>query len=325
MKRETMYSMRRQGYKIREIARHVGVAASVVSREFKRNMPPSKVVFVTSLERAGWAHTQAQRRLKERKRGKRGAIMKPLVSGHIIDQLVDKKSPEAIAATMEQAIGEKISCSSIYRWIKRERPILKQYLYEKGKPRRQRVTNRRGAFQVSQAAPTKRPYEDRPQEAKDRTEIGHWEGDTIHGCKKSKAGIVSIRDRYSRNHFFAKTPNLEASSVTQVIISLLRRIPIKFRKTLTFDRGSEFANWDEIEKVFPEIKVYFCDAYCPQQKGSNERGNRDLRKYYPKGTNFDAVNDDEINRAQSKINSSPMKLHKWKSPDQIAPQLLIAA
>jgi IS30 family transposase len=75
MTSETIYSMRRQGCKIREIARHVGFNASVVSREFKRNRPPSKVVLVTGIERAGWAHAQAQRRLKERKRGKRGAIM----------------------------------------------------------------------------------------------------------------------------------------------------------------------------------------------------------------------------------------------------------
>jgi IS30 family transposase len=238
---------------------------------------------------------------------------------------VDKKSPEAIAATMKKAIGEQVSYSSIYRWIKRNSPILTQYLYEKGKPRRQRVTNRRGALQASRAAPIKRSYEDRPEEAKNRAELGHLEGDTIHGCKKSNAAIVSIRDRSSRIHLFAKTPNLEASSVTRVIIMMLLSIPINFRKTLTFDRGSEFANWDEIEKVFPEIKVYFCDAYCPHQKGSNERGNRDFRKYYPKGTNFDAVNDDQINRVQGKINNSPMKLHQWKSPAQIAPQLLIAA
>lgn len=43
-----------------------------------------------------------------------------------------------------------------------------------------------------------------------------------------------------------------------------------------------------------------------------------------KGTNFDAVNDDEINQAQVKINKSPMKLHKWRSPAEIAP-LLVAA
>jgi len=96
------------------------------------------------------------------------------------------------------------------------------------------------------------------------------------------------------------------------------------RKTLTVDRGSEFANWTEIEKIFPEIEVYFCDAYCPYQKGSNERGNRDFRKYFPKGTNFDAVNDDEINQAQVKINKSPMKLHKWRSPAEIAPLLAAA-
>lgn len=324
MERQVIYSMRRQGSGIREIARHIGFDASVVSRELRRNRPPSKVVLATAAERAEWAQEQFERRLKERKRGKRGAIMKPEVGGYIIDQLVDKRSPEAIAAGIEEAIGEKVSYSTIYRWIYRDGAILKQYLYEKGKPRRQRVMNRRGAFQGGLAAPTKRSHEDRPEEATDRTEVGHFEGDTVHGCRDSQAAVVSIRDRRSRVHFFAKTANLESSSVTRVIISILHRIPIEQRKTLTFDRGSEFANWPEIEKIFPEIKVYFCDAYCPYQKGSNERGNRDFRKYFPKGTNFDAVNDDEINQAQVKINKSPMKLHKWRSPAAIAPLLAAA-
>jgi IS30 family transposase len=217
MKRYVIYLMRRQGSGIREIARQVGVNASVVSRELKRNRPPSKVVLATVIERAAWAHKQSELRMKERKRGKRGAIMKPEVCGYIIDRLVDKMSPEAIAAGIEEAIGEKVSCSTIYRWIYREAPILKQYLYEKSQPRRQRVMNRRGAFQGGLAAPTKRSHEDRPEEAIDRTEVGHFEGDTIHGCRGGQAAVVSIRDRRSRVHFFEKTSNLESSSVTRVI------------------------------------------------------------------------------------------------------------
>ena len=80
-----------------------------------------------------------------------------------------------------------------------------------------------------------------------------------------------------------------------------------------------------IEKVFPSLKVYFCDAYCPYQKGSNERGNRDLRKYYPKGSNFDEVSSEEIREAAKKINLHPMKLHHWRSPYEVAAEFALAS
>jgi len=321
--RQVLYSMRSNGVGVRDIARYLRINPSIVSRELKRNRSSIKLG-LSGVEKGTLAHELAKRRLKERKRGKRGAILTQKVRDHIIDSLIAKKSPEAISATMEAAIGTKVSCATIYRWIHRDALQLKQYLYEKGKKRRQRVMNRRGRFQSQKAAATKRSHEDRSDEAILRKEPGHFEGDTIHGCKNSNAAIVSIRERKFRVHFFEKVPNLEAGTVTRCIVRLLHRIPSELRKTITFDRGSEFADWEEIEKIFPELKVYFCDAYCPYQKGGNERGNRDFRKYFPKGTNFDAVNCEDVRQAQNKVNQNPMKLHQWRSPAEVAPLLAAA-
>ena len=80
-----------------------------------------------------------------------------------------------------------------------------------------------------------------------------------------------------------------------------------------------------IEKIFPDLKVYFCDPYCPYQKGSNERGNRDFRKYYPKGSSFDEVTAVEIREAQRKVNLHPMKLHHWRSPSKVSAELALAS
>ena len=62
----------------------------------------------------------------------------------------------------------------------------------------------------------------------------------------------------------------------------------------------------------------------PYQKGSNERGNRDFRKYYPKGTNFDEVTAQEVREAQRKVNLHPMKLHNWRSPSAVAAEFTLA-
>jgi IS30 family transposase len=268
------------------------------------------------MDRAEWAHRQATERLKARKRGKRCAIKLTEVREHVVDRLVDKLSPEAISATMEREIGKKVSYSTIYRWVKKDVPELKKYLYEKGRKRRSRVMDRRGRFQ--QAAAIKRSIEERPVEADNRSEVGHLEGDTIHGRRGTTAAVLSIRDRKLRLHWFEKVADLEASTVCSAIIRLLSRLPAEFRKTLTLDRGSEFADWPIIEKAFPELKIYFCDARCPYQKGSDERGNRDFRKHHPKGSNFDLIHATEIKDAQQKVNAHPMKLHNWESPAQVA-------
>jgi len=320
--RQVIHSMRRDGKSMREISRFIGVNVSTISRELERNRAPIKLGLYKAMDKAQYADNVARQRLKERKRDKRGAILRPDVCDHIISELVDKKSPEAIAGSMEKTLGMRVSCATIYRWIKRNDPILQQYLFEKGKKRRQQVSSRRGRFQ--QAAAPKKSIHERPIEATNKSDLGHLEGDTIQGRKCTSAAIVSIRDRLSGVHFYERVSNLKADTTLKGMIKLLNRIPPKFRKTLTLDRGSEFAEWTELEKLFPGLKVYFCDPYCPYQKGGNERGNRDFRKYYPKGTNFDGVSNDDVVRVETKIRNHPMKRLKWQSPAEFAPALVAA-
>lgn len=320
--RQQIWEMRSCGRGIREISRLIDLDASIVSREVRRNRTPNRVV-LTGLERAKFAHDLAKRRLVGRKRGKRSSLKLVAVREHIVSRLIDKVSPEAISNTMNVEIGIKVSCSTIYRWVKGEMPELKPYLFEKGKKRRQRVMDRRGIFQ--QAAALKRNYELRPEAAENRSEYGHLEGDTIHSRKGSKAAVVTIRDRKSRVHWFEKVETLEAETVSRAVVRILHRIPEDFRKTVTFDRGSEFANWQMIEKIFPGLMIYFCDPFSPYQKGSNERGNRDFRKHYPKGTDFSVITNEEIKNVEFKVNSHPMKLHSWRSPMELLEKYLKAA
>lgn len=306
-----MYAMKEDGVAILEIARRLRRHRTVIERELKRNCPP-RYLGLRRLQKARKAHEMAQTRLKERKRGKRGVVRLAVVRKHVVEKLKVGFSPEAISNTMQIEIGHWMHHSTIYRMVKNECKDLKPYLYEKGKKRRQRVTNRRGKFQ--QAALEKRSHTERPQAALDKSEIGHLEGDTIHSKRGSKSALVSLRDRKTRVHWFERVDNLEAKTVLRALIKILNRIPPDLRKTITFDRGSEFEDWVLLEKAFPGLTVYFCDAFSPHQKGSNERGNRDMRKYYPKGTNFDCVTSEQIWVAEMKINNHPMKLHGWQTP-----------
>jgi IS30 family transposase len=136
--RQIIVAMHEQGSAVREIGRYLKRDASIISRELRRNRRLARLR-LSPMERAQWADNQAKARLGARKRGKRCSIKLPQVRGHIVDKIISKVSPEAIAATMEAEIWQKVSCATIYRWIKKEAPELKPYLYEKGKKRRQRV------------------------------------------------------------------------------------------------------------------------------------------------------------------------------------------
>jgi len=171
--------------------------------------------------------------------------------------------------------------------------------------------NRRGIFQ--QAAAQKKHVSERPVEAKEHSELGHFEADMVVSKRGSKGAVLSICDRASRQRLYILVANLEAITVRKALVRFLHSLPSYLRKTLTFDRGSEFAEWDMLEKIFPELKVYFCTPYSPHEKGSVERSNRELRRYFPKGTDFASVLQEQLAAAQEQINNRPMKCLGQKS------------
>ena len=41
-----------------------------------------------------------------------------------------------------------------------------------------------------------------------------------------------------------------------------------------------------------------------------------IRRFLPKGTNFDNITDEEIQKIENWINNRSMKILKWKSPNE---------
>ena len=57
---------------------------------------------------------------------------------------------------------------------------------------------------------------------------------------------------------------------------------------MTFDNGSEFARFKDIE-ITTGIMVFFADPYAAWQRGTNENTNGLLRQFFPKGCDFNVV------------------------------------
>ena len=61
-------------------------------------------------------------------------------------------------------------------------------------------------------------------------------------------------------------------------------------------------------------RVFYCDAGCPYQKGAIEVSHELIRRVLPKGTSFDELTQDDVNRMMDHINSYKRKKLNDRSP-----------
>ena len=109
-----------------------------------------------------------------------------------------------------------------------------------------------------------------------------------------------------------KLPDKKALTVENAIVKLLSDLPPSLVRSITCDRGTEFANWANIEQRL-NCDVYFADPYCAWQKGSNENSNGLLREFYPKGRNLSRVSLATLKRNLALINARPRKVLNFRS------------
>lgn len=86
----------------------------------------------------------------------------------------------------------------------------------------------------------------------------------------------------------------------------VRRIFNNDTKTITYDNGIEFSNWQKLEKDLG-VSIYFADPYKSCQRGRNENFNGLVRDFYPKGTDFKKISKSDIMRVESLLNNRPRK------------------
>lgn len=87
---------------------------------------------------------------------------------------------------------------------------------------------------------------ERPQHIEARSQIGHWEGDTVIGAAHQQA-IVTLVERKSGYAVLAKIRNKTSDLVNSAIIAQLAPLT-QLVKTLTFDNRKEFAEHQHIKE-----------------------------------------------------------------------------
>ena len=289
-----------EGKSYREISRLLGRNVSTISREIARNYTHRYV------KNTYYPHTAQKKYMLRRSFCHRGMFWNEEVIKYINEKLYLTWSPEEISKTPCKL--KMPSFKTIYRWLY-EGYVVKgnvKVLRRKGKTRKR--------LGIGGRFTTGKSIRKRDKSVYNRKEFGHWEADTVvSGKGKTKECFATLAERTSRFYIAIKIPNRNADTMAKAIIKELGKLPKGAVKTITCDRGSEFANWRDIEKAL-NCEVYFADPYCAWQKGTNENLNGLLREFYPKGRDLSRVSEKTLQKNLALINARPKKVLGFKKP-----------
>lgn len=301
-----------KGESFADISRRIKRPEPTISREVWQNVRKKLRSYHASV-----AHEQA---LEKRRHGRPKKLEhNPRLKSYIEAKLRLEWSPEEIAKRIRLEYPKdktmRISHETIYQYLyclprgELKKELMKGLRQEKkGRQPRQYAHYRRQRIQDIVS------ISERPKETEGRHVPGHWEGDLIVG-KGHKSAIGTLVERTTRFTLIVPLSKKDAFSVRTEFAKAFSRIPKKFKKSLTYDRGSEMSE----HKLFTEetkIQVYFADPYSPWQRGTNENTNGLIRQYFPKGTDFSLVPLSAIREAEARLNSRPRKTLGFYTPSE---------
>lgn len=296
---------------IRCIAEYLNRSPSSVSREVQRNYPKERERYTPRLanERALYKRTQ---------RGREERLKTDEIRTYVVSCLKLGYSPEQIAGTIKQEKIGSISHEAIYQYIyhqiyrdghgylKPNKEDLRPYLRRKKKRRTHHGLRKTTKLQRISG----KSIDIRPHIVETRRRLGDWEGDTVESCNH-KPGINTLVDRKSGYVLITKVKD-KTSNAT---IEAMKRLVSFPCHTITLDNGSENTNWKDIEQEI-EASVYYAHPYHSWERGTNENTNGLIREYFPKGTDFTQVSDEDIAKVEYILNTRPRKRHNWSTPLQ---------
>ena len=304
-----------QGVCVSDIARTLGRAKSSISELITLNKDKRSGEFRAAL---------AARRRAERKQRQRRTVKlntnEALLMDIYIGMVYLRRSPEQIAHRLKKEyprdMSKHISAETIYEYVYvRAHGTLKDDLIASlRKPQRHRGQRRRRAV-LQGRLPNLLSIDERPEGVLTRRIPGHWESDLIVG-KDHKSALISLVERKFRYTILIRITSLDAETFATRVSYVLNLLPKKLRKTMTHDNGKEIAKAFDIETK-TGIRVYVTHPRSPWERGTNENTNGLVREFFPKGTDFRLVSDDDVLYVQELLNSRPRKTLDWATPTEV--------
>jgi IS30 family transposase len=305
--RKLIFQLREAKISVPEIAKRLGRHRSTIHREIRRNWfddgPWLRGYFPESADT-----TAGRRRTRGRKLHRDTAL-----ASYVVDRLKDAWSPEQIAGRLQHDAGgrRRICHETIYQFVYSDRTNeLCRLLPTRRRKRRKRYARRpRGLF-----IPAERTWTKRPAEIGERTSFGHWECDLVmfqraHGQRN----VLALVERQTRFAVLRVQPSRHSKPIMASLTEELASVPPLGRRTVTFDRGTEFAAYPDL-KTNLDMDAYFCAPQAPWQKGTVENTNGRLRRFLPLDADISAQSNADLGSLAARMNATPRKCLGYRTP-----------
>lgn len=313
--RDLLAVWKAQGVSNKQCAKKLGRHVGTIGRELKRNSFQGTYVAIHAnalARKRQWTKVHAKEPLKN-------ADVYDYVTAH----LRDGWSPDQIAGRLKRKYPNNrhwwITAETIYRWIYQKEQMDEgwyEYLRRKQKRRKKYKGRRVHRGKI----PDRISIRERAEVINNRTQFGHWEGDTVEG-KGHRDGIHTEVERMSRKILGKKVPVIASEPTAKVQKELFLVFPKRARRSTTLDNGRENHCHTKLWSI--DMKTYFADPYSSWQRGTNEHGNWHLRYYFPKGTDFKTITEEELQDVIEEINNRPRKILGYQTANEVFNQLLL--
>ncbi len=146
--------------------------------------------------------------------------------------------------------------------------------------------------------------------AENRTRYGHWEKDAVVSRQGISASLAVAEERKSRLLTARKVANM-----SPVAHEIATQKMLQEKKTISITRDNGIENAHHGETPIPS---FFCEPYSSWQKGSIENSNKLIRIFFPKGTDFRFVTQEQVDRAVNLINEKPRRILGYRTAFEVA-------
>lgn len=301
--RYQIYVMNKAGHQQKEIAALLERSPSTISRELRRNRGLKE-----------YRPKQAQQLSDQRRREAHKAVkVTGEVWGWIVTLVQQELSPQQVVAYLAKHKGVSLHHETVYQLIyddKAEGGELYKHLRVVPKSHRKRYGHydRRGKIK------NRVGIDERPSVVDKRNRIGDWEGDTVMG-KDRKSALLTLVERKTLYTRIMRLTGKRADLLAETALKGMQDV-VDQVKTITFDNGLEFSEHERIAAGLG-ADIYFAHPYASWERGINENVNGLIRQYFPKGTDFNEVTDEQIAFVMERLNNRPRATRNHCSPNEL--------